>query len=155
MKLRGFELVEKNKFSAVTLPSRKTKHSAGYDISAAALVVIEPQKIVLVPTGIKAYMQADEYLGLHIRSGLAVKSGLMLVNSQGIIDSDYYNNVDNEGHIMIALINMSNHAVTIAAGERIAQGIFYKYLVTDTDQAHSVRSGGFGSTGVRNENNEC
>jgi len=155
MKLRGFERVEKDCFSSVTLPSRKTRHSAGYDISAAATMVVESLKIVLIPTGVKAYMQADEYLGVHIRSGLAVKSGLMLVNSQGIIDSDYYNNADNDGHIMIALINMSNIAVTIKTGERIAQGIFYKYLVADNDQAHSIRSGGFGSTGLRNEDNEC
>ena len=146
MRLRGFELTKKYSFPAATIPSRKTKHSAGYDFSAADTVIIEPQKIVLVPTGIKAYMQPSEYLGLHIRSGLAVKSSLMLVNSQGIIDSDYYNNLDNEGHIMVALINVGERAVTVRAGERIAQGIFYDYLVADNDQASATRSGGFGST---------
>jgi len=146
MRIRGFELTKKYSFPVATLPGRKTKHSAGYDLSAADTVIISPNKIVLVPTGIKAYMQPDEYLGLHIRSGLAVKTGLMLVNSQGIIDSDYYNNLDNEGHIMIALINVSDQPVTLQAGERIAQGIFYKYLLADNDQASTTRSGGFGST---------
>ncbi|MFA6074456.1 MAG: dUTP diphosphatase [Negativicutes bacterium] len=149
MKLRGFELVEKYFYPFAVIPCRKTKFSAGYDFAAAVTVTIEPHKIGLVPTGIKAYMQPDEYLGLHIRSGLALKSGLMLANSQGIIDSDYYNNVDNEGHVMIALVNMSDFAVTITAGERIAQGIFYKYLIADDDQTDTTRNGGFGSTGKK------
>ena len=71
----------------------------------------------------------------------------MLVNGQGIIDSDYYNNADNEGHIMIAVINSSTESVTIRRGERIAQGIFYNYLIADNDSASGLRAGGFGSTG--------
>ena len=93
-------------------------------------------------------MQAGEYLGLHIRSGLSVKKKLMLINGQGVIDADYYNNADNEGHIMVAVYNPTNEAITIEAGERIAQGIFYRYLLADEDENNvAVRQGGFGSTG--------
>lgn len=147
MSLRGFERVVTADFPNAVIPRRKTRHSAGYDISAAVTVEIAPKAVALVPTGIKAYMQSDEYLGLHIRSGLAVKQSLMLVNGQGIVDCDYYDNSDNEGHIMIAVINMGVAPAVINAGDRIAQGIFYKYLLADDDQAYVERTGGFGSTG--------
>ena len=93
-------------------------------------------------------MQDDEYLGVHIRSSIAVKKHISLVNNQGIIDADYYNNADNEGHIMLALLNMGTEPVALAKNERVAQGIFYKYLVADGDADidKAVRGGGFGST---------
>ena len=149
MKTRGFEKVARYMDVEFPMPERKTQFSAGYDISAAEEVVLEPGKLVLVPTGVKAYMQTGEFLGLHIRSSMAVKKHLMLVNNVGIIDADYYNNADNEGHIMVALMNMGTEAVTIPQGERIAQGIFYNYLTVDDDDkvAKAVRAGGFGSTG--------
>ena len=149
MKTRGFEKVTKYMQVEFPMPERKTELSAGYDISAAEAVVLEPGKLVMVPTGVKAYMQAGEFLGLHIRSSMAVKKHLMLVNNVGIIDADYYNNADNEGHIMVALLNMGSEAVTIPQGERIAQGIFYNYLTVDDDDKveKAVRAGGFGSTG--------
>ncbi|WP_418596834.1 dUTP diphosphatase, partial [Phascolarctobacterium succinatutens] len=104
MKTRGFEKVARYMDVEFPMPERKTQFSAGYDISAAEEVVLEPGKLVLVPTGVKAYMQTGEFLGLHIRSSMAVKKHLMLVNNVGIIDADYYNNADNEGHIMVALM---------------------------------------------------
>ena len=92
--------------------------------------------------------QDDEYLGIHIRSSLAFKKHLNLVNSQGVIDADYYNNEDNEGHIMIGLINFGNEDVEITKGMRIAQAIFYKFLIIDDEKkVDTIRSGGFGSTG--------
>ena len=104
----------------------------------------------MVPTGVKAYMQENEFLGVHIRSGMAVKKSIRLVNNVGIIDADYYNNPDNEGHIMLALVNTGLQPLVLKKGERIAQGIFYKYLTTDDDNAaeKEERSGGFGSTGT-------
>ena len=143
MKTRGFEKVAKYMDVEFPMPERKTQFSAGYDISAAEEVVLEPGKLVLVPTGVKAYMQTGEFLGLHIRSSMAVKKHLMLVNNVGI------NNADNEGHIMVALMNMGTEAVTIPQGERIAQGIFFNYLTVDDDDKieKAVRGGGFGSTG--------
>ena len=107
----------------------------------------EQVKATLVKTGIKAYMQKGEVLKLYIRSSMAVKKGLALANQTGIVDKDYFNNKDNEGHIMVALINLSALPVFIPAGTRIAQGIFEIYLVADQDDAQGVREGGFGSTG--------
>ena len=132
----------------VSLPQRKTAGSAGYDLAAAADTVVEPGRVTLVPTGLKAYMGPDEVLLLTIRSSLAAKRGLLLANGVGVIDSDYADNPDNEGHIMVALANYGGAPVTIAAGERIAQGIFVHYLTTADDAAGGKRQGGFGSTGA-------
>ena len=131
------------------MPERKTELSAGYDFCLPEEVTLEPGKLQLVPTGVKAYMQPGEWLGMHIRSSMAVKKRLMLVNNVGIIDADYYNNPDNEGHIMLALLNMGENPVTLPKGERVAQGIFYNYLTADGDEkvSKTVRGGGFGSTG--------
>ena len=131
----------------IHLPARKTARSAGYDIEAAETVVLAPHAVTVVPTGLKAYMEGDEYLAIHIRSGISIKKGLMLVNSVGIIDSDYYDNPDNEGHIMIAYYNTNDVPLTLEKGERIGQGIFTKYLATSDDAATGERLGGFGSTG--------
>lgn len=149
MRVRGFEFVSTYVNAELALPVRGTPGSAGYDLAAAVDLILEPGCRALVPTGVKAYMQPDEYLGLHIRSSLAVKAGLRLANCQGIIDSDYYDNPDNEGHILLALINEGNEAVVIQRGMRLAQGIFYKYLLADETglSAQEVRSGGIGSTG--------
>ena len=148
MKLRGFEKIAKYADVEFQMPERKTQKSAGYDFCLPEDVVLEPGKLQLVPTGVKAYMQDDEYLGMHIRSSMAVKKHIMLVNNVGIIDADYYNNEDNEGHIMLALLNMGSEPVALPKGERVAQGIFYNYLVADgdADAEKAVRGGGFGST---------
>ena len=148
MKLRGFEKIAKYADVDFQMPERTTQKSAGYDFCLPEDVVLEPGKLQLVPTGVKAYMQDDEYLGMHIRSSMAVKKRIMLVNNVGIIDADYYNNEDNEGHIMLALLNMGSEPVALPKGERVAQGIFYNYLVADGDAEteKEVRGGGFGST---------
>ena len=148
MKLRGFEKIAKYAEVDFKMPERKTQKSAGYDFCLPEDVVLEPGKLQLVPTGVKAYMQDNEYLGMHIRSSMAVKRHLMLVNNVGIIDADYYNNADNEGHIMLALLNTGDEALALPKGECVAQGIFYNYLVAyrDEDIAKNVRGGRFGST---------
>lgn len=147
MDIRGFEVVSSFEGQGITIPERKTSQSAGYDIEAAETVTLEPGMVKLVATGIKAFMNYDEYLALHVRSSLGIKKHLMLANSTGIIDSDYYNNDDNEGHIMIGLFNFGQNSVTIEKGQRIAQGIFAKYLKTTEDDAQGFREGGIGSTG--------
>lgn len=150
MRNRGFEVVSAYKNGEIILPQRKTPGSAGYDLAAAETVAVASGEVVLVPTGLKAYMAVGEYLGLHIRSGLATKQKLCLVNGQGIVDADYYNNPDNEGHILLALLNMGKTEVVLKKGERVAQGIFYNYLLCDDDQAAAqMRQGGFGSTGEK------
>lgn len=149
MQLRGFKFISNYENKDILLPTRKTQFSAGYDIAAAEDVTLAPTTVTLVPTGIKAYMQPDEYLGIHIRSGLSIKNHLSLVNGQGIIDADYFNNTDNEGHIFIAIYNHNSQNINISKGTRIAQGIFYKYLLADMDENSSfiARTGGLGSTG--------
>lgn len=148
MDLRGFEIVSAFDGKDIHIPERTTAQSAGYDIEAGQDVRIEPGDVAIVPTGLKAFMGYDEYLSLHVRSSIGIKKHLMLANCTGIIDSDYYNNVDNEGHIMIALHNWGTEAVEIHKGDRIAQGIFSKYLITSEDHASGERMGGIGSTGA-------
>lgn len=142
---RGFEKV--SGYEYVNFPKRKTKQSAGYDIESAVNVVINPGETKLIPTGIKVYMDENEWMGIYIRSSIAVKYGIVLANNVAVIDSDYYNNPDNEGHIMIALMNTSEMPYTVKKGDRIAQGIFHQYYKIDNDSADDDRIGGIGSTG--------
>ena len=149
-KIRGFEIAKGFEGCEINLPVRKTKSSAGYDIEVAEDVVVPKfelgQKPTLIKTGIKAYMQDDEVLYLYGRSSNFKKKGLMLANNVGLIDSDYYENEDNDGHIMFSVINFRNEDVLIKKGEVVGQGVFGKYLITDTDDAQGKRKGGFGST---------
>lgn len=144
---RGFEII--NGYECIEIPCRKTTQSAGYDLAAANDCVLESGAVVLVPTGLKAYMPSGEYLSIHIRSSMAVKHGLSLINGQGIIDADYYNNPENEGHILIAVYNHSPNPYYLGKGTRIAQGIFMPYLVADNDIVQGTRRGGIGSTGQK------
>lgn len=146
---RGFQIISAYEGKGLHLPVRKTAGSAGYDLEAAETVVLAPKAVTVVPTGLKAYMEGNEYLAVHIRSGISIKKGLMLVNSIGVIDSDYYNNPDNEGHIMIAYYNTQETPYTVEKGERIGQGIFLSYLTVDDDAAAGERLGGMGSTGLK------
>ncbi len=147
---RGFEIAKGFEDKNINLPVRKTKYSAGYDIEAAEDTVVPSFKKgmnpTLVKTGLKAYMQDDEVLMLYNRSSNPKKKGLILANSVGVIDKDYYGNVDNDGHIMFAFYNIKDEDVVIKKGDAIGQGIFQKYLVTEDDNAQGERVGGFGST---------
>lgn len=129
------------------LPERKTALSAGYDLAAAADVEIKPGGVALVPTGLKAYMKPGEVLMVAIRSSLATKRSVIMPNGTGVVDADYVDNPDNEGHIMVPLLNLSPSAVAIKRGDRVAQGIFMPYLTVSDDTASGQRLGGFGSTG--------
>ena len=149
-KLRGFEVAKGFENSNINVPIRKTKYSAGYDIEAAEDTIIPSFKKgsnpTLIKTGLKAYMQDDEYLMLCNRSSNPKKKGLILANSVGIVDKDYYGNPDNDGHIMFAFYNIKEEDIKIKKGEAIGQAIFQKYLVVDDDNAEGERAGGFGST---------
>ena len=150
MRFRGFEIVKGYEDKGINLPVRKTAHSAGYDVEAAEDVVIPSFKQgmapTLVKTGIKAYMQDDEVLMLYNRSSNPKKKGLILANSVGVVDKDYYGNPDNDGHIMFAFYNIKDEDVEIKKVDAIGQAVFQKYYVTDTDEAEGERTGGFGST---------
>lgn len=149
-KLRGFEVAKGFENEEITMPIRKTKLSAGYDVCALEDCVIPPfkpgDKPTLVKTGLKAYMQPDEYLMLCNRSSNPSKKGLVLSNSVGIIDADYYGNPDNDGHFMYAFYNVKSEPVEIKKGDAIGQAIFQKFLTVDNDNAEGLRVGGFGST---------
>ena len=149
-KLRGFEIAKGWEDKNINLPKRSTKYAAGYDVEAAEDTIIPAfkpgVKPTLIPTGLKAYMQDDEMLCLYNRSSNPKKKGLVLANSVGIIDKDYYGNADNDGHVMYAMWNFKNEDVKIEKGERIGQAIFQKYLIADDDNAEGERKGGFGST---------
>jgi len=146
--MRQFEIVSSFKNQGVSIPKRATENSAGYDLSSISDVTIMPGEIKMIPTGLKVLMPKNEALFVYPRSSLAIKKGLMMSNSVGIIDADYYGNKDNEGHIMVPLYNFRLEPVTILKGERIAQGIFMAYLKTNNDESDGIiRLGGFGSSG--------
>ena len=149
-KIRGFEIAKGWEDKNINLPVRKTKSSAAYDIEAAEQIILpryeKGMAPILIPTGLKAYMQEDEVLFIYPRSSSPKKQGILFPHSVGVIDSDYYENCTNDGHIYIQCINIKNEDVVIEKGERIAQAIFQKYLVVDNDKADGIRTGGFGST---------
>ena len=133
------------------LPKRATKFSAGYDFYSPVDVIIPANSSVLVWTNVKAKFMEDEVLILCVTSGMG-KRGLMLANNLGIIDSDYYNNVNNDGNIGFRLYNFTNSDYEIKVGDKIGQGIFTKFLKVDNEaEIEKVREGGFGSTDVKSE----
>lgn len=130
------------------IPTRSTNGSAGYDFKALYDVVIPAKSEVLIPTMIKAWISPHWMLCMFPRSGLGFKYSVRLANTVGIIDSDYYCNEGNDGHIMIKLKNPSDTDINISAGERFCQGIFMLYgTVVDDNPRDIKRSGGMGSTG--------
>ena len=130
------------------LPTRSDMGSAGYDLYSPINVTIFPQESVVIWTDFKAYMLADEYLSIHIRSSLGIKHRLSLMNTTGIIDSSYANNPDNDGNIAICIKNNGDEPYIIKRGDRVAQGIFQKYLVAINDNIlNETRQGGIGSSG--------
>ena len=149
-KIRGFEIAKGFEDKNINLPVRKTKYSAGYDVEAAEDVIIpsfkKGMKPTLVKTGIKAYMADDEVLILANRSSNPGKKGLILANSIGVVDKDYYGNPDNDGHIMFAFFNIKDEDIEVKKGDCIGQAMFHKYLIADDDIAQGERLGGFGST---------
>lgn len=149
MKVRGFEIAKGWEDKGINLPVRATKYAAAYDVEAAedmTIPVFHPGiKPAMIPTGLKAYCQPDEYYSINNRSSGAGK-GIVLANGIGIIDADYYENPSNDGHFQVLVFNVSDQPLQIHKGDRIAQVIFHKYLVADNDNAQKIRQGGIGST---------
>jgi len=150
-----FGLDDDSVFSAhngLCLPKRATKGSAGYDFYAPFDIHLEPGETVKIPTGIRAKMNDGWVLMIFPRSGLGFKYRLMLNNTVGVIDSDYYYS-DNEGHIIVKVTNCSGignepgRAIDIKAGQGFAQGVFLPFGITMDDEAEALRNGGMGSTG--------
>ena len=140
-----------NLYNNYILPKRATKSSAGYDFFAINDIVIKPGEIVKIPTGYKANFNKDEALLLIMRSGLGFKYNLRLTNQVGLIESDYYNNESNEGHMWFSIQNEGKEEVIISKNKAYGQGVFIKFLITDDDNVKNIRKGGFGSTDRRDE----
>ena len=129
-------------------PHRSTKHSAGYDFISPIEIIITAHGLAKIPTGIKAQLNEDEVLYIYSRSSIGFKTAIRLSNVVGVVDCDYYNNPDNEGHIFIKFFNPTDKDYQIHIGDKIAQGIFTKYLIVDDEEEiETERSGGLGSTG--------
>ncbi len=133
-------------YNNLELPKRATKYSAGYDIYSPFDLVLKKGETLKIPTLLKVDMNEDEVLLIDVRSSLGFKHNVRLANTIGVVDKDYYNNENNEGHIFVKLYNPNNYDIEIKAGERFAQAIFMKYLITEDDEAVGERVGGFGST---------
>ena len=129
------------------IPKRQSKGSAGYDFYINEDFTIAPHEVKIVKTGIKAEMPSDVVLLIYIRSSVSIKRQVMLANNVAVIDADYYNNIDNEGEIGITFYNYGTTVQSFNKGERLAQGIFVKYLTTIDDSVDTERTGGVGSTG--------
>ena len=146
---RYFEVVSdkfrKNK-GKIILPTRATKSSTAYDFYSPVTITISPMQSVMIWTDIKAKFNTDEALLINVRSSMG-KYPIMIANTQGWIESDYYSNPDNDGNIGIRLFNLGTEPYVIKAGDRIAQGMFIKYLEADNGNTDTERQGGFGSSG--------
>lgn len=149
MQGRGFEIAKGYEDKDIHIPVRKTTNSAGYDVESASDMVIPPykpgMKPSLIPTGLKAYCEPDEFFMLVNRSS-GPKKGFMMSNSIGIVDADYYGNESNDGHFYFQFWNFGENDLVIHKGDVIGQVIFQKYLTTNDDNAIGTRTGGFGST---------
>jgi dUTP pyrophosphatase len=133
--------------SDIPLPSYQTPGSAAVDLHAAVKekIVLKPGERKLIPTGFGTEF-APGFVGeITPRSGLAIKHGISIVNSPGILDSDYRNEIG------VILINLGKEDFAINRGDRIAQMNFKKIEKAEFEEAaelkDSKRKGGFGSTG--------
>lgn len=164
-----------NIYAMIELPTRSTERSAGYDFKSPFGFTLEKGANIVIPTGIRVYIEPNGYLDLNPRSGMGFKYRTMLANTRGIIDADYFD-ADNEGHIMVKLCydgiepsttleisdplersfkfnckrseDVESKPLVINPGEKFVQGIFNTYGISNNDNAHGKkRHGGLGSTG--------
>ena len=147
--MRDFEKISFNQFmkdikndeelyNSIKIPQRDSDSTAGYDIYLLNDIKLEPNEILKIPTGLKSFFEKDEVLLLVVRSSMGFKYNIRLCNQVGVIDADYYDNKDNEGHIWLKIQNEGNTCVKISKGEAIAQGIFFKYLTTRSDETLNI-----------------
>ena len=147
--MRYFEVVKdsfrKNSDAEIKLPTRGSKNSAGYDFYSPVDAVIQPNEMVMIWTDVKAHMYYDNALIIIPRSSMG-KHPIMISNTVGLIDSDYYGNESTDGNIGFRLFNLGTTPYEIKAGDRIGQGIFIQYKTVKDDNTTTERKGGFGST---------
>lgn len=139
---------DKGLYESYNIPRRSTKESAGYDFESIIDFTLEPGDIIKVPTGIKVNMNSGDVLLCLVRSSQGFKYNVRLCNQVGVIDKDYYNNSDNEGHIWIKLENHGDKEYVVKKGDKILQGIFVSFLTVDSEEEIiRERISGIGSTG--------
>jgi len=143
--LKALLNIDSECYSDIFLPVRATKGSAGYDFYSPIDITIKPNELVKIPSGIRCFIEDGYVLNIYPRSSLGFKYQLCLANTVGIIDSDYYG-ANNEGHIIVALVNRGDKEVVINKGDRFVQGIFLKYYLADEEEVSKKREGGFGSS---------
>ena len=132
-------------YEEIILPKRATKGSAGYDFVCPIDITIKPNQMLKIPSGIRCFIENTYVLNIYPRSSLGFKYQMMLANTTGIIDSDYYD-AKNEGHIIIAVVNKGDKDIVLKKGERFVQGIFFKFYTVDEEEIETKRIGGFGSS---------
>ncbi len=132
-----------------SLPKYETLGSSGLDLKASLKESIEFQPLErnLIPTGLFVEIPIGYEAQIRSRSGLAIKQGIICLNSPGTIDADY------RGEIKVILINLSNEKIIINNGERIAQMVFQKIEQAELVQVEVLETtsrgdGGFGHTGI-------
>ncbi len=131
----------------VPVPAYGTSGAAAFDLAAAAETVVPPHGIALVPTGLVVRVPPGHFLAILARSSTPLKRGLMVANGVGVVDSDYCGPAD---EVKIQVFNVTGQAVTVAAGDRIAQGMVLaapRVTFVETATADGPSRGGFGSTG--------
>lgn len=150
MDKQRFEIVNQKhrKQKNVKLPQKATDKSVGYDFFLPGEVKIYPGEKSIICTDVKVNLDADELLLILPRSSIGIKKNIMLANTVGIIDPDYYGNIDNDGNIIICLFNYGAESIVLQKGDRFAQGIVVKTVYDSLNHNSSKRAGGIGSTGV-------
>lgn len=134
-------------YDNLKLPKRATVGSAGYDFFSPFSFELKPGQTIKIPTGIKIEMPKGVVAICVPRSSYGFKYRMMLENTVGVIDSDYYNNPSNEGHCMAKFTNHGDKTMEVNAGDAYMQCLLLPYLLTDDDEVTENRTGGIGSTG--------
>jgi dUTP pyrophosphatase len=132
--------------SSIALPQYQTSGAAGFDLASSVDMTIQPGEVTLVPTGLVIEVPAGHFLGVFARSSTPLKRGLMVANGVGVVDQDYCGPKD---EIKIEVFNFTSRPVTVALGDRLAQGIIMPFVRAEWREETSVgpSRGGFGATG--------
>jgi dUTP pyrophosphatase len=132
----------------VPLPRYETAGAAGFDLAASEDVVVPPGGLALVPTGLVIEVPPGHFLGIFARSSTPLRRGLMVANGVGVIDQDYCGPTD---EVKVQVLNFTQAPVTVARGDRIAQGLFIPVARAawqeETGDLRDASRGGFGATG--------
>jgi dUTP pyrophosphatase len=132
----------------VALPKYESVAAAGFDLAAAEAITIGAGEVTLVPTGLVIDVPEGMFLGIFARSSTPLKRGLMVANGVGVVDADYCGPTD---EVKVQVLNFTQKPVTLAQGDRIAQGILLPITRVEWEEVDSVdrgSRGGFGSTGT-------